>query len=98
MLITLTLLITNILSQMIADIIMYIEPIANQSLTPMRPIDGCPKGTIDGISTCFCEDHCSWKICRLNDPPIGCPRVISWQWNPTGIHWVAQGKNLSMMP
>ena len=67
-----------------------VVPNANQSLVPIRPNDGCPKGTIDGITTCFCEDHCSWNVCRLKHPPINCPMVMSWRWYSEGMHWMAQ--------
>ena len=73
--------------------IIIVEPNANQSLVPIRPNDGCPKGTIDGISTCFCEDHCSWNVCRLKHPPMNCPMVMSWQWYSEGMHWMAQSNN-----
>ena len=67
-----------------------VEPNANKSLVPIRPSEGCPEGTIDGITTCFCEDYCSWNICRLKHPPINCPMVMSWQWYSDGMHWMAQ--------
>ena len=67
---------------------MKIDP----GLVPLRPNDGCPKGTIDGISTCFCEDHCSWHVCRLANPPMDCPKVVSWQMDSTLNYWVAQDK------
>lgn len=64
---------------------------------PLRPSDGCPEGTFEGIETCFCKDHCSWRICRLNDPPRDCPKVMSWQWDSLGLHWVARGKNMDTL-
>ena len=68
-----------------------------QTLIPSRPSTGCPSGTIDGMTTCFCEDHCSWNVCRMSDPPIFCPSVESWKWNPLGRYWVAQGKYISLL-
>ena len=42
-----------------------------------RPSDGCPVGThgcgdVICPNTCFCEDHCSWKKCKLKNQPLGC--------------------------
>ena len=62
-----------------------------QKLIPTRPSKGCPKCTFEGKSTCFCEDHCSWNICRMNTPPKDCPKVGSWIWDFSGMYWVAQG-------
>ena len=63
-----------------------------QQLIPSRPPTGCPSGTVDGITTCFCEDHCSWSICRLKNPPKSCPGVESWKMNSFDTYWIAQGK------
>ena len=59
-----------------------------------RPNDGCPVGTVDGISTCFCSDHCSWNTCRLKIPPNECTSVASWRWDSQRLHWIAQGNQL----
>ena len=58
-----------------------------------RPTDGCPINTIDGIDTCFCEDHCSWNKCRLAKPPNKCLEntVFEWKWNLVENHWTAKG-------
>ena len=61
-----------------------------QGLVPIRPKDGCPMDTFDGRSTCFCEDRCSWEVCRLDPPPITCPMVDWWSWNSKKMHYVAQ--------
>ena len=63
------------------------------------PPDGCPEGTYEGKSTCFCEDHCSWNLCRLDQPNQNCLRKLSktlqnnvtWKWNLNEKYWVAQG-------
>ena len=66
------------------------------AMIPKRPDNGCPSGTINGLETCFCEDHCSWKICRLINPPFNClPKTddeIAWAWNVTQNAWVSQSK------
>ena len=56
-------------------------------------------GTYEGKSTCFCEDHCSWNLCRLDQPNQNCLRKLSttlqnnvtWKWNSNENYWVAQG-------
>ena len=68
---------------------------------PPRPVNvkikekECPKGTFDTIDTCYCEDHCSWKACRLVNPPINCLSNINdntvWGWDPREKLWRAQG-------
>ena len=68
-------------------------------LIPPRPSKGCPRGTIDGVFTCFCEDHCSWDMCRLNEPPelclentfSSCDSCSSWEWDSIRNYWTAQG-------
>ena len=65
-------------------------------MIPRRPKTGCPNDTFDGLSTCFCEDHCSWEVCRLINPPYNCISNIQgkvvWAWDTIGETWVAQGK------
>ena len=63
----------------------------NLSHIPKRPSDGCPLGTIDGGSTCYCEEHCSWHKCRLSEPPKDCPGVCNWEWDSLRMYWVAKG-------
>ena len=67
----------------------------------VRPLDGCPIGTDecngDGCpNTCFCEDHCSWEKCYLNDPPKDCLENMGGAWaeNPSGGFWTATSKGL----
>ena len=56
-----------------------------------RPSSGCPKGTLEGLTTCFCEDHCSWERCRLETPPYDClPRTnTAWIWDSKKKFWAA---------
>ena len=50
-----------------------------------RPLDGCPLGTngcgnVACPNTCFCEDHCSWKKCKLDKPPNSCLKHTRRTW------------------
>ena len=53
-------------------------------LIPQRPNSGCPMGTFDSVSTCYCEDHCSWESCKLFHPPQYCLEHMNgdavWGW------------------
>ena len=64
-------------------------------MIPKRPASGCPSGTFNSMRTCFCEDHCSWEICRLITPPHNCLSRIDgeaiWSWDALNDAWVAQG-------
>ena len=44
------------------------------------------------MHTCLCDDHCSWEMCNLADPPKGCVENINskWQWDDRWNTWVAQ--------
>ena len=66
-------------------------------MIPQPPLEGCPEGTkgcTDGRCpyTCFCEEHCSWEKCALEDPPDHClSRVNSkWIWDSDKTTWVAR--------
>ena len=77
-------------------------------LIPKRPKEGCPENTYGCVGndcnalqsqTCFCEEHCSWAICRLDDPKSSdlsneehCLREVKgrWVWDPQQLYWVAQ--------
>ena len=55
-------------------------------LTALRPSDGCPIGTNgyqskECANTCFCEDHCSWKNCKLDEPPQNCLMYANLKWD-----------------
>ena len=71
-----------------------IEHMINESLIPQPTEYGCPPGTFESLSTCYCEDHCSWETCRLLNPPQNCltssPEAV-WAWNTKENIWVAQG-------
>ena len=59
------------------------------------PPRGCPLGTYgfgihdcnedhdlecDVPNTCFCEDHCSWKRCKIDKPPQSCLAHAKREW------------------
>ena len=49
-------------------------------------------GNIFDLSTCSCEEHCAWDLCRLVNPPNKCLRGTrsQWQWDSFKNAWVAQ--------
>ena len=65
------------------------------------PPGGCPLGSYgfgihddckfecDAPKTCFCEDHCSWKRCKIDKPPQSCLAHANREWiyNPEGKYW-----------
>ena len=64
----------------------------NQIPTP--PKDGCPMHTDKKtrVGTCSCEEHCSWDLCRLKEPPDDClfEARSEWTWDYKKNAWVAQ--------
>ena len=71
------------------------------AVIPKRPNIGCPPNTYGCIGyncstqqkqNCFCEEHCSWQICRLDKVPDECLAEVdgSWIWDATNSYWVAQ--------
>ena len=59
-----------------------------------RPPDGCPINTLGCKNhtcpnTCFCEDHCSWKKCRLENPPKSCvaDSIRKWYFDDGKKYW-----------
>ena len=71
----------------------------NPVLIPSPPATGCPNGTLgcsDGNcpATCFCEDHCSWEKCSLDEKPDKClsNQYAMWVWDPRYSYWTAQYK------
>ena len=72
-----------------------IDNYIKEALIPKPPEHNCPPGTFRGIDTCYCEDHCSWKTCRLVNPPRNCLENIAaeavWAWDANKNTWVAQG-------
>ena len=66
---------------------------------PLRPSDGCPKGTTGCYTfgcpnTCYCEDHCSWEKCFLATPPERCLSGTdgAWYWMFDEMYWTAGPK------
>ena len=53
-------------------------------------------GPFGTLQTCFCEDYCTWRKCKLNVPPVVCLPTNSiaseWAWDPVKSYWVAQIK------
>ena len=57
-----------------------------------RPSGGCPLGTYGSSTsgcggdrcgapnTCFCEEHCSWKRCKIDKPPQSCLSHAKREW------------------
>ena len=47
-------------------------------------------------ATCFCEDHCSWRMCKLRIPPPEClPSALvetEWTWDDKNSYWIAKVK------
>ena len=69
------------------------------ALIPSLPRAGCPNGTFDcsdGRCRCFCENHCSWQKCTLNEKPDHClvDQNTMWVWDPRNKYWVAQYKGM----
>ena len=54
--------------------------------------------TFGTLKTCFCEDYCTWKKCKLNIPPVECLPTESiaskWVWDLSKSYWVAQVKGI----
>ena len=44
------------------------------------------------LGTCGCEEHCSWDVCRLEEPPNDCLHGTKsiWKWDHLKNAWVAQ--------
>ena len=74
-------------------------------LIPRQPLVGCVKESIKrtkytksskvqrpDFSTCSCEDHCRWDMCRLKYPPEKCLFGTSskWTWDLRENAWIAQ--------
>ena len=80
-----------------AHFYIFIERIIKEALIPEQPESGCPSGTFNSFNTCYCEDHCSWKSCRLFIPPQNCLSNIKgevvWAWDTEIDVWVAQGND-----
>ena len=79
----------------------FSEPISDSSLVPGWSVFGssygkCRNGLIYNYYyqdyTCFCEYHCSWDKCRLEDPPNEClfGTQSKWFWDSNKNFWIAQ--------
>lgn len=73
------------------------------AIIPKRPKSGCPTNTYgcsgddcNNVENCFCEEHCSWKKCRLVNAPKNCLRDVksNWSWDKKKRFWVAQIKGI----
>ena len=53
---------------------------------------GCSGDVCNDQSNCFCEEHCSWDVCRLEEPPNDCLYGTKsiWKWDHLKNAWVAQ--------
>ena len=69
-------------------------------LIPRQPADGCYERSVKRLhfSTCTCQDHCRWDICRLTDPPNECLFGTggNWIWDFREKAWIAQVTGGSM--
>ena len=85
------------LNSILAAIYFYIE----LDFATKRPSGGCPLGTIGygtidclwnrcgAPNTCYCEDHCSWKRCKIDKPPQSCLSHAKreWVYDPERKYW-----------
>ena len=71
--------------------------LADYGLIPREPKAGCPKEKVNNsdFSTCSCEDHCRWDVCRLSNPSKDCLLGTNseWKWDTTKAAWVARNMN-----
>ena len=58
---------------------------------------GCSGDSCNRPQSCFCEEHCSWEICRLVEYPEMCLKDVNsfWNWDATKLGWVAQIEGMS---
>ena len=76
----------------------FSESVLDSGLIPRKKSweDYCPYGkpTEFGLGKyrCYCEDHCSWEICRLYEAPDECliGTDSAWLWDSPKRIWVAQ--------
>ena len=68
--------------------------IVNIDLIPRQPAEGCYAGSVERLqfSTCACEDHCRWDMCRLKTPSNQCLFGTggNWIWDFRERAWIAQ--------
>ena len=61
-------------------------------------IEECPEGTRrfwshnSKYALCYCEPHCRWDKCRLQEAPVECLIGTNsiWLWDSQEKYWVAQ--------
>ena len=58
----------------------------------------CPKNVryVKGLDTCYCEEHCTWKMCFITHPPKDCliGTGFGWTWSSTKTCWIARYSDL----
>ena len=69
-----------------------------------QPSEGCPIGSYgckaeNCSNTCFCEDHCSWKMCKLKEqdmPPKSCiaHTDLKWHFDQQKNYWRAKKEGI----
>ena len=59
---------------------------------PRASIDACKATYRARFGVCTCNDHCSWDICRVLEPPDDCLLGTNseWQWDDLKNAFVAQ--------
>ena len=76
----------------------------NTNLIPRSPKDDCLPNKIyrERFSTCSCDDHCSWDLCRSLTLPSDCllGKDSIWKLDNVKNAWVAQlrrGDNINFL-
>ena len=66
--------------------------IVEVSLIPRAGNDECKATYRARFGVCTCNDHCSWDICRLLEPPDDCllGKNSEWKWDSLKNAFVAQ--------
>ena len=68
--------------------------ILNVTSIPRAPNDECAIGETyrKKFEACTCNEHCSWDICRLLEPPDSCllGTKSEWTWDNIKNAYVAQ--------
>ena len=66
----------------------------NVSSIPRASYDYCSRSATyrRGLGVCTCNDHCSWDLCRVSEPPDDCLQGTNseWQWDNLKNAYVAQ--------
>ena len=68
--------------------------ILNVSTIPRAPYEDCEVSASyrNRYGVCTCNEHCSWDICRLLEPPDDCLLGTNseWKWDNLKNSYVAQ--------